>query len=52
MARHLWFQRHVGKATIASPQVWLKLAKEWGVFTLTENEDGTLLTESIKRARN
>lgn len=44
MARHAWFQHYVGKATLASPGVWDRLVKEWGVFTLTEYEDGTVLT--------
>ena len=43
-ARHLWFEHYVGKATLASPDVWDRLVKEWGVFTLTEYEDGTVLT--------
>lgn len=43
-ARHLWFEYHVGKATIASPDFWAILVEEWGVFDLTEYADGTVLT--------
>ena len=43
-ARHRWFEHYVGKATLASPDVWDRLVKEWGVFALTEYEDGTVLT--------
>lgn len=46
-ARHLWFGQYVGKANIASPDVWDRLVKEWNVFTLTEYEDGTVLTEKV-----
>lgn len=46
-ARHLWFEHYVGKATIASPDVWDRLVKEWNVFTLTEYEDGAVLTEKV-----
>ncbi len=52
MARHLWFQHYVGKATIASPKVWRELSQKHGVFLLTEGEDGKVLTESIKRGGN
>ena len=51
MARHAWFKHYVGKATIASPDVWESLAKEWGTFSLTEHNDGTVLTERVTHPR-
>lgn len=46
-ARRRWFEQYIGAAHIASPPMWEELVKKWSVFTLTEYEDGVVLTGKL-----
>jgi hypothetical protein len=42
MARHWWFQYHMGPCRIASPDYFKALSDRFGVHTITEADDGTI----------